>query len=167
MSSSYRPPPPSPSGHGYAQPAPLLGAPGAPPRKNRTWVIVIAVVAGILVLVVLSVGGLLAVIFAAMRSSEPYQHAVEVIDRDPRAAAVLGAPVTTGWFFSGNIDVSGGGGNADLAIPVSGSRHKGTIEVVAKKSAGRWTYQTLELKVDGQDTPINLLAQSDSESQER
>ena len=112
---------------------------------------------GMMVLGVLFVAIVLAAVTSALRSSEPYQHAMQVAGSDPHAIAVLGSPVTSRWYFSGNINISGPSGNADLQIPVSGSRNKGTLYVVARKSAGRWTYETLDLTVEGQKERVNLL----------
>lgn len=142
------------------QPAPVPYNPQQSPaatRQNRTRIVVLAVVAAI-VLIALFVAGIMAAVFGIMKSSGVYQHAVQVATHDRRATAALGFPITTSWFLSGNIRVSGPSGSADLAIPVSGSQHKGTIYVVAKKSAGLWHYQTLELAVDGQEQRIDLSA---------
>lgn len=157
MNSGYTPPPAPPPQMPYGYVPPYPDMPGARPRKNRTWIIATTIV-GAIGLIVLFVAGILAAVFGAMKSSEPCQHAVQVATRDPRAVAALGAPVAAGWLLSGNINVSGPSGNADLAIPVSGSHRNGTIYVVARKSAGRWKYQTLELTVDGQEERIDLLS---------
>ncbi|MGE5323161.1 MAG: cytochrome c oxidase assembly factor Coa1 family protein [Actinomycetota bacterium] len=154
------PPPPPNAPYGYP-PLQASGLPVAPRRKKRIWIIVLSVIAGVALLIVLVVAGLVFALLSAIKSSDPYQHAVQVATHDPRAAAALGAPVIPGWYVLGNINVSPTAGNADLAIPVSGSRGKGTIYAVAKKSAGRWTYSTLELKVDGQEDRVNLLQRPD------
>ena len=167
MNSSY-PPPPAPSAPANYTPVPQLnGIQGAPPRKRNAWVVVLSIVAGVVLLIVLFVAGLMFVLFSAMKSSEPYQHAVQVVTHDPRAADVLGMSVTPSWYFSGNINISGTSGNADLGIPVSGSRNKGTVYVVAKKSAGRWSYQTLELAVEGQEGRIDLLPETRMQPSEK
>lgn len=152
MSSSSTQPAPAPY-----NPQQSPATPGAAPRKNRRRTIVLAIV-GAIVLIVLFAAGMLAAVFGIMKSSDVYQHAVQVASHNPQATAALGSPITTGWFLTGNISVSGPSGSAELAIPVSGSQHKGTIYVVANKSAGRWYYQTLELAVDGQEQRIDLSA---------
>ncbi len=162
--SSYPPPPPPPqqTPYGYPLPPEYLAGPGFPRRKRRVWVIVLSIVAGLVLLFVLFVAGIVIALFATLKSSEPYQHAMGVVTHDARAGAALGTPVTAKWYVSGNISVSNSSGNADLQIPVSGGHARGTVYVVAKKSAGRWSYQTLELEVDGQAERINLRSQSDS-----
>jgi hypothetical protein len=108
-------------------------------------------------LLALFVGGLLTFIFGLLKSSEPYQHAVAVASSNPDVVRELGTPIVPGWYLSGNINVSGSSGDANLAIPLNGSRHHGTVYVVAKKTDGVWTYDKLEMLVDGHESPIELL----------
>ena len=167
MGSVYPPPPPA-SGPpvSYGQPTQQAAIP-LPPRKRRTWLIVLSILAGLALGIVLFVAGLAAVVFVAIKSSGPYKHAIQAANHDQRAVSLLGAPVQAGWYVTGSENVSGGFGKADLAVPVTGSRRKGTIYVVATKSAGHWRYATLELKVNGQEGRLNLLPQSISEPPER
>lgn len=167
MSSGYVPPPPPPASapYGYVPPPQSSGIPGLQPRKRRTGIIVASIVGAIVLAGVLFVGGIFALVFTAIKSSDAYKHGIEVATHDPRVGNALGTPIAEGWFVSGNINVSGSSGNADLAIPVAGSHAKGTLYVVAKKSAGQWTYQTLELKVDGQEARIDLLPAENSGSE--
>ena len=44
-----------------------------------------------------------------------------------------------------------------MAIPLNGSRHHGTVYVVARKSDGTWKYQRLEMISEGHDVGIDLL----------
>jgi hypothetical protein len=141
--------------YGYVPAAPpASGIPGPSPdqlqRQKRLRRAIIFAVLAVLLLIGLFVGGLIAIIFTALKSSEPYQHAVQTATHDPRVQAELGAPVEPAWMFSGNIRTSGPSGSADLAVSLQGSVRKGTLYVVAKKSTGRWTYQTLELRAEGQ-----------------
>jgi hypothetical protein len=134
---------------------------GAPPVAGKSgsklkWIIV-SVVLGILLLVGLFVAAIIGIVFGSMRSSEPYQHAMQVASHDPRVLARLGEPIRPGWLFGGSINVAGESGNADLSIPIEGSRGKGTIYVVAKKSEGEWTYQNLALRIEGSTERIDLL----------
>lgn len=124
--------------------------------RNWKWFIP-TVVLGPILLILLFVGGVLSLVFGMMKTSEPYQHAVAVATADPRVSAGLGVPVTPGWYASGNINVSGSSGSADLSVPLNGKLRHGTVYVVAKKSAGVWRYQTLEVAIDGQPGRINLL----------
>jgi hypothetical protein len=93
--------------------------------------------------------GLVALLLGAMKASGPYRYAVERAQNDPAVVAALGAPIEPGWFVQGNVSVSGAGGAADLAIPLRGTRTRGTVYVVAGKRAGEWRYQTVAVNVHG------------------
>lgn len=75
---------------------------------------------------------------------------------DSRVTSALGTPITEGWYLSGNTNVNGASGNADLSIPISGPKGKGTMYAVATKSAGEWTYSKLIVKIDSTGETIDL-----------
>lgn len=153
---SYVPPPPASVG--------VTSPPGYPTEpvqrgssRKVVW-IVVTVVLSLVVLVLLFVGAIAFVVFGALRSSEPYQHAVQVAAHDPRVLEKLGAPVRPGWLTAGSINVAGDSGSADLTITLEGAAHKGKLYVVARKSEGEWTYQTLALRPVDDTERIDLLS---------
>jgi hypothetical protein len=96
------------------------------------------------------------VIFAALKQSDVYKTAVARAKSDARVTAALGTPVKEGWYLSGNTNVNGSSGDADISIPISGPKGKGTIYAVATKSAGEWTYSKLVVKIDSTGETIDL-----------
>ena len=127
-----------------------MHVPAAPGWWQRNWKWCVPVLAALLLsLFAAFVFGLVALIFGALRSSTPYQHALAQAKGDPAVVAALGDPIHAGWFVQGNISVDGAGGEADLAIPLDGARADGTLYVVAEKHAGAWRYETLAVNVDG------------------
>jgi len=158
MSNARVPPPPGMAT--YSQPPVMVPGqyPVQPPFGNRKTVkIIVGVVLGLALLVILFVGAILGFVFSLMKSSEPYQHALQAAASDASVRQKLGVPIKEGWWASGSINLSGASGNADISIPVHGSERSGTLYVVAKKSAGLWKYETLELAVEGEGERINLL----------
>lgn len=141
---------------------PVLAAPGipAPQRRNRwynNWKILVPVVLGAILLVLgLFVFGLLSLVFSMLHNSEPYNVAIRSANESTQVAAEIGTPVRVGWLMSGNINYTNADGNADLSIPISGAKGRGHIIVVGKLRAGHWTYETLEVFVEGQSAPIEL-----------
>jgi hypothetical protein len=136
------------------------GAPAQPRRswfeRNWKWFVPVMLVSAVL-LFGLFFGALFELLTSVMRSSVAYQTAVQRAEESPEVADKIGHPIKVGWIVSGNINVSSNSGNADLSIPISGPRGKGRILVSAKKQFGKWTFQTLEVQVEGDDTPIPLL----------
>jgi len=110
----------------------------------------------IVLLTVASVAALTSFVFGMMKSSDAYEHALATARANPVVVEALGSPITEGFFISGEVNVNGASGKADLAIPVSGPKASGTIFVDARKSAGAWTYATLVLEVEPGNVRIDL-----------
>lgn len=144
---------------------PTLTSAAAPPRnwwqRNWKWVIPTGCLT-ILLLFALFVAGIAGIAFTAMKSSDVYRGAVARAEAHPAVREALGEPLRTGWYLTGNIDTSGSSGHADISIPLKGSQRDGTLYAVASKSAGRWTYDTLEVEVEGQEGRIDLLTDANS-----
>jgi hypothetical protein len=123
--------------------------------RNWKWVVPLGCVS-LLALFVAFIAGIVLVVFGFIRQSDVYQYALERASSNEAVVEALGEPVGPGWYVSGSIDVEGGSGSADLAIPISGPSGKGTIFVVARKSAGLWEYDVLEVEVEGRGERIVL-----------
>ncbi|MCP9932037.1 hypothetical protein KBY82_14745 [Cyanobium sp. AMD-g] len=113
----------------------------------------LAAVAGFIALIV-------GLVFGLLKSTTPYKEALAKAQRDPVVISRLGTPIQGGFLVSGNVSLSGGTGEAQLAIPLQGSRGSGTLYVEARQSAGTWTYSTLTVRPDGPGEPISLLRSS-------
>ena len=124
--------------------------------RGRPLLGVVGCVTGVLILACgVAIVGL---VFYLMRSSDVYEQAIEVVQSHPAAVRALGEPVESGFFVTGSISTSGASGRADFQIPVSGSRDKGTLYVVATKSEGAWHFSTLELVTKQYPDRIDLLS---------
>lgn len=99
---------------------------------------------------------LILVIFGALKQTDVYKTAVARAKSDSRVIAALGSPIEEGWYLSGNTEVNGSSGKADISIPISGPKGKGTIYAVATKSTGDWTYSKLAVKIDSTGETIDL-----------
>lgn len=144
----------------------VTGTPAAAPAtwwgRNWKWFLP----AGCLTLLLLFGGGILAfvgLVFGTLRSSEPYQTAMETLRATPEALELLGEPLTEGWFVSGQVNWSGAGGHADLAIPLTGAKAAATLYVVAHREAGEWHYERMELVAEDGSWRFDLLTDEDEE----
>lgn len=95
--------------------------------------------------------------FGIMKSTDIYKDALAKAQADPAVVEALGSPIKDGMIFSGKTDVNGASGEANLAIPISGPKGKGTIYAVAEKSAGLWNYSILAVEIKGTKERIDLL----------
>jgi hypothetical protein len=120
-------------------------------QRNKVAVIVV-------VTMTLLMCGAVASFFSLFKTSDAYVMGLAAARADPRVAERLGTPIETGFFTTGNINVSGGGsGNANLAIPLHGPKASGTLYVVARRSAGEW--KLLRLALDpGDGSRLDLIA---------
>lgn len=107
---------------------------------------------------VVFVVGIFTLIMSAMRSSDVAKEAFARAQSNAVVAQRLGAPISEGWFVGGSINVSPGSGDADLSVPISGPKGKGTVYVTAQKTAGTWAYSLMLATVEGSNDKIDLLA---------
>jgi hypothetical protein len=113
--------------------------------------------AGFLMLLLFA-AGVLTLVEVAFQHSEVSKQAAARARENPRVSQLLGEPIVVGRIILGNIHIKGSVGHADLAIPISGPNGKGVIRAVANKRAEGWRFTFLQVDVDGQDRPIDLLS---------
>ena len=123
--------------------------------RNWKWFIPTLCIAALIATAV-SFASVFLIVALSMKSIGAYQIAVKRAELDPRVIAVIGTPAKEGWFIGGSFNVNGASGHAELAIPLSGPRGKGTIYVVATETAGEWTFSTLIFRVDNSGVRIDL-----------
>ncbi len=100
---------------------------------------------------------LITIITTSFRSSEVYKQAMARATENLQVRERIGEPINAVWLVSGQLNVSGSTGNANLSIPISGPKGKGVIRAVAKKSGSVWRFTYLQVKVEGQPGNIDLL----------
>ena len=124
--------------------------------RNWRWVVpagCLTAVAGVVGFIALIVGA----VFGLLQSATPYRQALARAQADPVVISRLGRPISAGWLMAASLNRSGGTGQARLAIPLQGSRGRGTLFVEARQTGRRWTYSTLTLQPDNSGERLNLL----------
>lgn len=96
--------------------------------------------------------------FALMTNSDAVKLAISTAESNIVLSEKLGVPMKTGWFISGKIEVSPAGGHAELAIPISGPKGRGTIYSESSKQAGVWQLDSLDFVGKESGEHLNLLA---------
>ncbi len=141
----------------------------APQEKSRTWwqrnwkwFVPVACV-GALALFAAFVMLIITIVFGMVKSSDVYKDALSAAQTNPAVAQALGSPIKAGIFVMGSINVSGASGQADLAIPISGPKGKGTIYAVASKVMGRWTFSKLAIEIKATKEIIDLIKDREQE----
>jgi hypothetical protein len=64
--------------------------------------------------------------------------AIYAAETSPALAAQIGLPIEPGWPVKGQVIARDGFGNADLEIPISGSRGKGKLMAWLQQEHRRW-----------------------------
>lgn len=100
---------------------------------------------------------IISIVFGAMKSSDAYKAALAKAKADPRVVSALGSPITDGFLVGGSTNVSGTSGQADMNVPISGPKGKGTIYFVASKFAGKWKFEKLMVEVADTGQRIDLI----------
>ncbi|PYJ63645.1 MAG: hypothetical protein DME20_10730 [Verrucomicrobia bacterium] len=125
-------------------------------KRNWKWFVPVGCFS-IAVLFVAFVAAVVLIVFSAVKSTDVYKDALTRAKAHPAVIEALGSPITEGFLLSGNTNVNGASGEANLSIPVSGPKGKGTIYVAATKSLGRWNYSGLVLEIAKTHQRIDLL----------
>lgn len=124
---------------------------GQPVQKKSSPWMWLGIGCGVLAIgIVAFVAFIVIVVFGSMRSATPYQEPLALAQSDSRVIQALGSPVKAGYFFSGSINTKNRDGDANLSIPLHGPKGGGILEVRATKSAGKWTYQVMQVEVKGE-----------------
>jgi len=106
--------------------------------------------------VLLCIGGSIALVFTLIKSSDAYAGALGRAKSSPSVTAVLGTPIKDGLLFSGNISENNSSGNAHLTIPISGPKGTATLYVSAIRSSNIWHFVGLVVEVDKTKQRIDI-----------
>jgi hypothetical protein len=140
-------------------------APGPPTpkgnwwKRNWKWFVPLGC-SSMVVLFLALVGSIALIVFSAMKSTNVYKDALARAKANSAVIEALGQPIKEGFLVSGNTNVNGASGKANLSIPISGPKGKGTIYVKANKSLGRWNYSGLVVEIARTHQRIDLLHSS-------
>ena len=134
-----------------------------PLSAKRNWLsrhpvmTVLGILAILAILFSLFAGGLLWLVLSVLYGSTPAKMAVARAQANPAVVATTGTPLREGWLVTGNINVNGDSGHAELDVPVSGPKGRAHIELIADKRLGNWTFKELEIFLNGSSQSISLL----------
>lgn len=112
----------------------------------------IAVACGVMFVI-----GIFAVVFFSLGHSDAATQSFARARDSKAVQARLGTPIEKGTMTSGSINVNGSQGNANVTIPISGPKGKGSIHAVAHKENGKWIFTVLTVSIEGSSMVIDLL----------
>ena len=125
-------------------------------NRNWKWFVPVGCL-GTLPLFIAFVVSIALIVFSAVKATDVYKDALARARVNPSVIEMIGSPIKEGFLVSGNTNVNGASGEANLSIPISGPKGKGTIYVVANKSLGGWNYSGLIVEIEKTHERIDLL----------
>lgn len=125
-------------------PESLLRERTAPPGVESSARATIAAVSVALVLV--AGGALLNLYEHRLRSCPAFASAVDLVSRSTAVKDALGEPIKPGIAVRGLVHEDRASGYAILSIPITGSRSKGILYVIANRMAGGWDIERAVLQ---------------------
>ncbi|WP_394974637.1 cytochrome c oxidase assembly factor Coa1 family protein [uncultured Croceitalea sp.] len=96
-----------------------------------------------------------------MKESQPYEYALELINKDKQLIEVLGSPIKKHGMFQGNISWVNGNKVAKIAVPISGPKGEGKLYIDATGKDDTWIYH--EIRVEVNDQEFDYLQETSSE----
>ena len=98
------------------------------------------------------------IITTSFHKSDVYKQAMAKAIENSQVRDAIGEPIHPGWLVSGQLNVNGSTGSANLLIPIFGPRGSGSIRAIASKSRGVWRFSDLLVNIKGRSEPIDLLS---------
>lgn len=91
-----------------------------------------------------------------MKNSDACRGAMVKVQNNQLLIQKLGSPIEVDGMIQGSIKTSEYSGNADLQVPIKGSKDEGVLFIVSEKHVN-WQYKQLYVYLKSTDEEINLL----------
>jgi hypothetical protein len=127
---------------------PQTFTPEPPPRGwwSRNWMwFVPSMVAVLCICPAGCCGGLFMTGMNVIKSSEPYQTALQRVQQDPTVIERLGEPITADFLANGQVNMVNDGGDARFDFTVRGPKGEAKVHTEATRAGGVWTTDTLRV----------------------
>lgn len=100
-------------------------------------------------------------VFAAIKSSEPYQTGLSRVQANEDVKDAIGEPIQPKFLVQGKVNLQKDGGEADIKFPVSGTRGNAEVHVRATRTGGIWKYDEVSATLEnGSVIDLPLLTRS-------
>ncbi len=94
-----------------------------------------------------------------MKYNAAYSLSLAALQKDPQVIALIGEPVSPGFFVTGHIQTGGGTGQAVLSYSIGGPKGEATAHVIAVKEIEGWQLRQLVVYSETEQKRINLITQ--------
>ena len=125
-------------------------------QRNWKWIVPTGCLS-LIALVVIFVVAVFFTVTSMMKESTPYMESYETATTNSYVIENLGEPIEQSGLLQGNISITNNTGEANISIPLEGSKGTGTIYVIASKYNGTWSYTKMSVYLDSTKETIDLL----------
>ena len=132
--------------------------------RNWKWVVPTGGCLLIIILFIVFAGSLFFGLSTMMTDSQAYKDSMEAVTSNQEVIDILGEPIEPDGMQGGNFSYKNGVSSAEFSIPIKGPNGEATIFVVGSGVDDDWTYDAMEVHIDGTNEIINLLEQEQPET---
>ena len=130
-------------------------------KRNWKWVVPVGGCLTLIIGAIILFASIFYGVSNMMESSQPYEYALELINKDEDLLKVLGSPIEKDGMFQGNINYTNGDKSAKIAVPIKGPNGTGKLYIDATGKGEEWDYHEIRVEVDEQE--FDFLEKSSSE----
>lgn len=76
------------------------------------------------------------------------KHAINIINQNPEVQQKLGTKIIKDGMFRGNISIANDTGEANISVPIRGTKGSGIAIIVGEKEFDKWNYEKIAVQVD-------------------
>ena len=124
-------------------------------KRNWKWVVPVGGCFVLIIGAILLVASLYFGVSKVMEDSQPYEYALELINKDEQLLEVLGSPIEKDGMFQGNISWKNGDKSAKIIVPIIGPKGEGKLYIDATGEGDTWIYH--EIRVEVNDAEFDYL----------
>ncbi|WP_350289796.1 cytochrome c oxidase assembly factor Coa1 family protein [uncultured Croceitalea sp.] len=130
-------------------------------KRNWKWVVPVGGCFTLIIGAIIVFSSLYFGISNIMEESQPYEYALELLNKDEALLEVLGSPIEKDGMFQGNISWTNGNKIAKIIVPIAGPKGEGKLYIDASGQGEDWIYHEIRVEVNEQE--FDFLNESGSE----
>lgn len=125
-------------------------------KRNWKWAVPVGGCFTLLLLVIALFGSIFYGVTTLLEKSQPYEYALEKINKDEEIISLLGSPIEQDGMMQGSLNWHNGDGKADMKIPITGPEGNGMLYIKASSIGETWEYHEINVVVKDLES-IDLL----------
>lgn len=117
-------------------------------KRNWKWFVPVGCLSFVILFIGLIVGGFFWGFSKITSDSDVTKHAMNIINQNPEVKQKLGSDIVTDGIFRGNISITNNTGEANITVPIKGTKGSGSAIIVGEKEFDKWHYEKIAVQID-------------------